>query len=585
MTAVASTPAAVGGEAAPNDGLEAPPRRWPHVLGVGAIVSLYTALYSTYLLILHTTLQDGLADVGEYDQAISGYAHFMGPHSPFIGLHGAGDAGKLQLADHFTPLLALMAPFYWIHDGPETMLIETAVLTALPIIPLWLFVRRAVRNSGRFGALAADLSAYLVVIGYGVTWPLQMALWFEFHEVFLELPILMWMIERAQAGRLRQAALISLLLLGVKDDMGFVVAIFGLYLATKDATPLDWARLLRRVSRRPRLLLDTVRRRDRAWFLALVPVGIGMVWLVAQVLLPAAGGSPNRDFTYTEFGPNQSAAMHAMLADPGNTFATLFNSHYKTQTLEMLLWPVLGLCLLSPLSLMAAPLLLERFLSVNQLYWVMPYHYNAFLVPIIFCAGVDGALRLSRWLVWIWQLAWSTPRGRKARIRLRRALRVSLPKRVRSLLARAEWRIAGRHPAATSVMALLFAMYVAIYAWSTFNRYPMHHMTQAAFWDVSNPSVVAAKQAASKIPDNAYVASATQVGPQLLSRDKVVMWGPPGDRNYPPPPWVLADVQRTSYPFKDAAAQQAEVQRLESTGYRVVFEKDGWLVLHNAALG
>ncbi|HZU56914.1 MAG TPA: DUF2079 domain-containing protein [Actinocrinis sp.] len=551
MTAVASTPAAVGGEAAPNDGLEAPPRRWPHVLGVGAIVSLYTALYSTYLLILHTTLQDGLADVGEYDQAISGYAHFMGPHSPFVGLHGAGDAGKLQLADHFTPLLALMSPFYWIHDGPETMLIETAVLTALPIIPLWLFVRRAVRNSGRFGSLAANLSAYLVVIGYGVTWPLQMALWFEFHEVFLELPILMWMIERAQAGRLRQAALISLLLLGVKDDMGFVVAIFGLYLATKDATVRDWARWLPRALRRPRLVLDTVRRRDRAWFLALVPVGLGMVWLVAQVLLPAAGGSPNRDFTYTEFGPTQSAAMHAMLADPGNTFATLFNSHYKTQTLEMLLWPVLGLCLLSPLSLMAAPLLMERFLSVNQLYWVMPYHYNAFLVPIIFCAGVDGALRLSRWLT----------------------------------SARLSARVARHGQPFRSALMTAFAMYVAIYAWSTFDRYPMHHMTQASFWDVSNPSVVAAKQAASKIPDNAYVASATQVGPQLLSRDKVVMWGPPGDRNYPAPPWVLADVKRTSYPFKDVAAQQAEVQRLESTGYRVVFQSDGWLVLHDAALG
>ena len=550
MTAVASTPAAVGGEAAPGDELGAPPRRWPHVLGVGAIVSLYAALYSTYLLILHSTLQDGLADVGEYDQAISGYAHFMGPHSPFIGLHGSGDAGVLQLADHFTPLLALLAPFYWIHDGPETLLIETGVLTALPIIPLWLFVRRAAGRSGRFGGAAADLSAYLVVIGYGVTWPLQMALWFEFHEVFLELPILMWMIERAQAGRLRQAALISLLLLGVKDDMGFVVAVFGLYLAAKDATLRDWARLLSRAVRRPRLLLETVLRRDRLWFLALVPVGIGMVWLVAQVLLPAAGGSPNRNFTYTEFGPNQSAAIHAMLGDPGNTLHTLFNSPYKTQTLSMLLWPVLGLCLLSPLSLMAVPLLMERFLSVNQLYWVMPYHYNAFLVPIIFCGGVDGALRVSRWLT----------------------------------SDRLGDRVSRHGPLVRNALMTAFAMYVAVYAWSTFDRYPMHHMTEAAFWDTSNPSVVAAKQAASKIPDNVYVSSATQVGPQLLSRDKVVLWGPPGDRHYPPAPWVLADEQRPSYPFKNVAAQQAEVQRLESVGYRVVFQRDGWIVLHNAAI-
>jgi uncharacterized membrane protein len=200
---------------------------------------------------------------------------------------------------------------------------------------------------------------------------------------------------------------------------------------------------------------------------------------------------------------------------------------------------------------MAVPLLMERFLSVNQLYWVMPYHYNAFLVPIIFCGGVDGALRLSRWLT----------------------------------SARLGTRVAGHGQFVRSVLMTAFAMYVAVYAWSTFDRYPMHHMEQADFWDVSNPSVVAAKLAASKIPDNAYVASATQVGPQLLSRDKVVMWAPPGDRHYPAAPWVLADVQRASYPFKNVAAQQAEVQRLESSGYRVVFQRDGWMVLHDAALG
>lgn len=542
---------------------------------MGLIVSLYSALYSTYLLLLHTRLQDGLADVGEYDQAVSGYAHFMGPHSPFIALRSAGDAGALQLSDHFTPLLALLAPFYWIHDGPETLLIETGVLTALPIIPLWIFVRRAVRQSGRFGGAMASVAAYLVVIGYGATWPLQMALWFEFHEVFLALPIMMWMIERAQAGRLRQAALISLLLLGVKDDMGFVVAVFGLYLATKDATLRDWARLLRRAPRRPRLLLDALRRRDRMWLLALVPIGLGMVWLVAQVLVPAAGGSPNRNFTYTEFGPTQSAAIHAMLADPAHTVHTLIDSQYKRQTLEMLLWPVLGLCLFSPLCLMAAPLVAERFLSVNQLYWVMPYHYNAFLVPIIFCAGVDGALRLSRWLTSAKLLSPRSDAPPKSVVAARTLTGL----------------VAGRGPFIRTVLMTAFAAYVAIYAWGTFHRYPMHHMTEASFWDTSTPDVVAAKQAAAKIPDHTYVSAATQVGPQLLGRDKVVMWDPPGDRAYPPAPWVLADVKRPSYPFKgntDAekiAAQQAEVQRLESKGYRIVFQSDGWIVLHNAALG
>jgi uncharacterized membrane protein len=550
LTATASTTAvAVGGDA-----VHTVPRqraRWrrvsPHVLGVGLITAAFATLYSTYLLMVHTTMRDGLADVGEYDQAISGYAHFMGPHSPFIGMRGYGSAGTLQLADHFTPLLALLAPFYWIHDGPETLLIETGVLAALPIIPLWLFVRRAVGEFRRLGPAAA----YLVVLGYAASWPLQMALWFEFHEVFLAVPVLMWMFERAQAERLRQAALISLLLLGVKDDMGFVVAVFGLYLASHGATLRSWGGLARRAVRAPKEFLWTLVRGDRRWFLALAVIGLGMVWLVNRELLPYFGGSPNRNFTYTEFGRTQNAAVEQMLRYPGTTLGTLVNSPFKTQTLTMLLWPVLGLCLFSPLALMAVPLILERFLSVNQLYWVMPYHYNAFLLAMIFCGGVDGAVRLSRRL--------STARPLAA-------------------------RIGPRGPQVRGALLAAFALFVAVHSWATADRYPLHMMNTSSFWHTKTKTIVAGKAAAAHVPSGVLVAAATQLGPQLLSRDKVVMWTFPGDRGYPDAPWVVADTSRKSYPFSSVEAQQADVQWLQTKGYRIVFQQDGWVVLHEAGL-
>jgi uncharacterized membrane protein len=544
LTAIASTTTALsGGTGTPEDPARSP-RRWPHVLGVGFITSVYAALYSAYLLTLHSTLKDGLADVGEYDQAISGYAHFMGPHSPFVGLSATSSAGALQLSDHFTPLLALMAPGYWIYDGPQTLLVETAILGALPIIPLWLFTRRAV-GANRPG-WPATLTAYLVVIGYGVTWPIQMALWFEFHEVFLALPIMMWMLERAQAGKLRQAALVSLLLLGVKDDMGFVVAAFGVYLATKDVTLRRWAGLARRTARDWKAPLRAARSGHRPLFLAMVPVGFAMVALVNRVLLPAFGGSSDRNFTYNEFGANTGQALSAMAGDPWRVWTTMFDSPLKEQTLSMLMWPVLFLCLLSPISLLGIPLLMERFLSVNLLYWVMPYHYNAFLVPIVFCAGVDGATRLAGWLTGV--------------------PRLSLSDRAK------HWTRAG--------LLTAFGAYIAIYAWSTAFRYPMHHMTDSAFWDTGTSDIVSAKVAAAHVPSGVLVAAATQVGPQLLHRDKVIMWSFPGDRDYPQTPWVLADVQRASYPFASVAAQQADVQARIAKGYKVVFEDDGWVVLH-----
>ncbi len=544
MTAIASSTTALsGGTGAPADAVR-PPRRWPHVIGVGVITSLYAALYSAYLLTLHATLKDGLADVGEYDQAISGYAHFMGPHSPFVGLTSTSSAGALQLSDHFTPLLALLAPAYWIYDGPQTMLIETAILAALPIIPLWLFTRRAVAS--RRPLWPSTLAAYLVVIGYGVTWPIQMALWFEFHEVFLAMPVLAWMLERAQAGRLRQAALISLLLLGIKDDLGFVVAVFGVYLATKDVTLRRWGGLIARTVRDWKAPARALRSRDRLLFLAMVPLGLGTVAMVNRVLLPAFGGSPDRNFTYNEFGSSSGQALSAMLGDPWRVWTTLFDDPLKQQTLSMLAWPVLFLCLLSPITLLGVPLIVERLLSVNHLYWVMPYHYNAFLTPIVFCAGVDGAARLARWL--------TASGGFRHNEQIRLVTQASL--------------------------LAAFGAYVGIYSWATAFRYPMHHMTEAAFWDTSTSDVVSAKIAAAHVPDGVLVASATQVGPQLLHRDRVIMWSFPGDRDYPQTPWVLADVQRPSYPFASIAAQQADVQARLARGYKIVFEDDGWVVLH-----
>lgn len=548
LTALASTAAVIRHQR--GGALRAGGRKLPNVLGVGFITAAYAALYSFYLLTLHATMRDGLADVGEYDQAVSGYAHLTGPHSPFVGMANAQDPGALQLSDHFTPLLALLAPGYRIHDGPQTLLIETAILAALPIIPLWLFTRRAAGESRGFGTAAA----YLVVIGYGVTWPIQMALWFEFHEVFLALPIMMWMLERAQAGRLRQAASISLLLLLVKDDMGFVIAVFGVYLAAKDTGPRQWAGLVRRTAGDRRAPLRALLRRDRWALLALVPLGIGMVELVNNVLLPYFGGAPARNFTYTEFGATQGQALHAMMSDPSRVLATLNDSPLKRQTIEMLLWPVLGMCLLSPITLLALPLLLERFLSVNQLYWVMPYHYNAFLVPIMFCGGVDGAVRLSRRL--------ASPASSGLRVRW-----PGSPLRGHGWVAR-------------GVLITLFCAWVASSAWLTAMRYPMKHLTDAAYRNTSTSDIVAAHAAAAHMPRGVLVAAATQVGPQLLDRDKVIMWSIPGDRDYPDTPWVLADVQRASYPFSSVDAQKSDVQWMLTEGYRIVFQDDGWVVLH-----
>lgn len=506
---------------------------------VGALTVGFAALYAVYLLTLHATLNDGMMDVAEFDQAISGYAHFSGPHSPFVGLSSAGSAGDLQLSDHFTPLLAVLAPLYWIHDGPQTLLIETAVLAALPIVPIWVFARRAFAPS-RFSTAAA----YLAAFGYGLGWPLQEALTFEFHEVFLAMPIMAWMLERAQAGRLRQAALISLLLLGVKDDMGFVVAVFGAYLATKGASLRTWREFALAARAEPRSALRSAIRREHRPFLAMIPLGLGSVELVGAVLLPAFGGSPTRDFSYGQFGRTPGQALSGMLTHPAFTASTLVSPPTKIATVAMLLCPFLALCLFSPITLIAVPLLLERFLSTNELYWGMSLHYNAFLAPILCCGAIDAAGRIAR----------KSAAGRDARTGFdRRRLRVLLP--------------------------VIMTGWAAVFGCLT--PFPLHQMLHGGFWNTSSVEITAAHAALDRIPSGTIVAAAQNVGPQLLARDRVMMWTFPGDRGYMRAPWVIADVGRPAPPFPSLTAQTADVRLLLTQGYRIVFQDDGFIVLHH----
>lgn len=215
-----------------------------------------------------------------------------------------------------------------------------------------------------------------------------------------------------------------------------------------------------------------------------------------------------------------------MLTHPAAVAVNLVSPTTKLATLAMLLCPLLGLCLCSPITLLAVPLLLERLLSTNELYWGMSLHYNAFLAPILFCGAIDGAARLGR-------------------------TRRSAP--------------------------IILACWTAVFG--CLAPFPFLQMLSPTFWHTSSAETTAAHAALAHVPSGTLVAAADNLGPQLLSRDRVIMWTYPKDRDYPEAPWVIADVQRPSAPFTSVGAQAADVRLLLTRHYSIVFEDDGYVVL------
>jgi uncharacterized membrane protein len=503
-------------------------RRWPWPgVAVGVLTAVTAAAYSAFALLRYYTFQTESYDLVIFDQAVRSYAHFRPGTSIIKGVHNGYGPDFSVLGDHWSPILAALAPLYWIHNSPQTLLVAQAVLFALAIPPLWIFTRRAFGGGGK-----ATAAAYLVSASYALSWPIAAAVGFDFHEVAFA-PVLMAVaLERLQAGRLRTALIALAALLLVKEDMGFFVAGIGIYLALS----------------RPRVV-----KRQLLTGLVLVVVGFADTVFATYVLIPAFGGRADYYWAYQSLGNNVPHAIGHLITHPVSSLRLLITPQVKLDTMLWLLAPFCLLPLMSPIVLAAVPLLLERMLASKfPDWWATSFQYNAYLVIVFAFAAVDGAARLDRW---------------SALVRKDLAAR----------RARASGAAAAGRRAGTVALGCAVAMFaVALYLVPRFAFEPALH--SSFYHRDANKNAAAAADAA--VPSGVTVEAVNNLGPQLSGRDTVLLWE--GDGHHGPlrPPWLVVDVQRKDYFFTGVSQQKQDVAMLLRAGYQTVFKHGGYIVLH-----
>ncbi|WP_327326090.1 DUF2079 domain-containing protein [Streptomyces sp. NBC_01210] len=308
------------------------------------------ALFSTYLLLslrLHERLLSNSFDLAIFEQVVRSYAaghlpvsEVRGPNFPILG-------------DHFSPILALIAPFYWLWASPKVLLAVQAALIAVSVLPLTLWARRAL-GSG---------AAAVIGICYGVSWGIASGVGFDFHEVAFAVPLVVCSLTALANDRLRQAAYWALPLLLVKEDLGLTVAVIGVLI---------------------------VRSGDRRLGITTAAIGLGGTLLEVLVILPSfnpAGGFGRLEWLGVSGGGGGSG-------DPLYQYTIgLITPATKIITLTLLLAPTLCLALRSPLMWVALPTLLWRFASSYPEPWGTGYHYSLVLMPIVFVAFIDALVR------------------------------------------------------------------------------------------------------------------------------------------------------------------------------------------------
>jgi uncharacterized membrane protein len=480
-----------------GEALAAGAARWtaritPNRLRVGLIAVVSAAVYAVLGLVKLATYRASTFDLVIVDQAVRNYAHFRPPYIPMVGAFHDRGLDYLQLADHFSPIYALLAPFYWIHDGPASLIVAQALLFAAAIPFIWLFTRR----------MLGTAPAYLVAVAYALSWPVAQAIAFDAHEVMFVPLLTAIMIERYHAGRLLPAFAAMGALLLVKEDMGLTVIGFGLYLFLTG---------------------------DRFRGMCCAAIGLGGVMLTRGALISLLGGQSADFWAYGHLGPDAPSAILTLLRDPLNALLLPFSEETKVDTLFLLAWPTLLLCLLSPLSLVALPHVLERMLSDREPWWRADFQYNAFTVVILLLAGVDGLSRLLR--------------------RIKRADDRSL---------KLAW----------SAGALVVALTLV-------PKFALDQLYHPAFYKAEDIRTESAAAAVATVPTGVTVEAANSLGPALTSRTTVLLWsGQPRGAA-----WVAADTARWQFPFGSPDDQRAQVDRLVTEGYTKVFDRDGYVVL------
>ncbi|WP_327290810.1 DUF2079 domain-containing protein [Streptomyces sp. NBC_01198] len=327
-------------------------RRWrlPARLDPWLLATGFLALYAALSLSRYRRMETMSWDLGIFEQAVRGYAHL---HAPVADLKGPGFD---VLGDHFSPITALIAPFYRVFPTPATLLVAQALLFALSVVPV---TRAAAHLLDRGRGLALGAA-------YGLSWGVQRAVDFDFHEIAFAVPLLAFSLAAVLRRRWRTAMGWAVPLVLVKEDMGAAVAMIG---------AVVWLRAGH----------DTVRGAKggsfvRSWALGLAVFGaVASAWEVSW-LIPAF------------HGPGYDALNH--INGDGSITA-----HVPVVTaLRTVLWillPAGGLLALgSPLLLVVVPTLGWRFLSHYPENWGTAWHYNAVLMPVVFLAAVDRAALL-----------------------------------------------------------------------------------------------------------------------------------------------------------------------------------------------
>lgn len=299
----------------------------------------------------HTLYNSNAFDLAIYDHALWRMAR--GDLLAFLKPAFTGAA-------HVDPIMILLVPFRWLFADVRWLLLLQTIALGLGGWGIYRITSR-VWPQAQAGALFTAVYLLYLPVGY-------MAI-FDFHPVALATPLLIFAFDAADTQHFRRAAILLLLALMCKEEIGFVAASLGIY----------WFLVKR-------------------WKWGLLWAVFGFLWAALSYFVILPGGL-NLDAVGTH--SYYSWLFQGDIQSRIDFFIRMnqFYWDYKVQWMTAMFAPLLLLPFLKPaIFLIAVPTILLHALSTLPLQLGVEHQYMAAVAPFTLIAAVHGGYRVWAWL-------------------------------------------------------------------------------------------------------------------------------------------------------------------------------------------
>jgi uncharacterized membrane protein len=321
-------------------------------LALGTTLAVFVVAFVAATWTAHARFGTYGFDLGIYDQ---GTWLLSRGRAPFVTVRGLDLLGQ-----HAAYILVLVAPLYRLWADPRLLLLLQVLFLALPALVVY---RLGDRHLGHPVAGLAVAVAYLAYPG------MQWAISWQFHPEAIAAGFLALAVLAADRHRHGAMALWLALAALCGEEVGLVVAGFGLLLVTGGRRVVGWR---------------------------VAGAGLGWFLLATYVLEPLHAGRVTRLFE-TDYGITGSGPLALLWALPtmaGHAVATGMANDGLFYLLLVFL-PLLGLPLLAPRWLLpVAPALLLNLAAVQPEHHQLRFHYLATAAPLLAAGAVAGLVRV-----------------------------------------------------------------------------------------------------------------------------------------------------------------------------------------------